>query len=177
MTQPTKASRPERFTSIVVDTNVWLDYYLGFREGNRDACAFLTAANSAGVNLLCAVTTTKDLFYLIAADFKRDWRNRHGGQLDEEGTATSRATAWACLQHLKSIATAVGCDQSDVWLACAQRPLHDDYEDNLVVAAAQRAHADCLVTNDEQLLRHSPVATLSCRDATTYLRAMTDATR
>ncbi len=54
-------------------------------------------------------------------------------------------------------------------------PLHDDYEDNLVVAAAQRSRADCLVTNDEKLLRHSPVATFSCRDAAIYLRAMADA--
>ena len=54
-------------------------------------------------------------------------------------------------------------------------PLHDDYEDNLVVAAAQRSRADCLVTNNEKLLRHSPVATLSCRDAAIYLRAMADA--
>ena len=102
MTQTTRASKPGRFASIVVDTNVWLDYYLGFREGNRDACELLTAANRAGVNLLCAVTTTKDLFYLIAADFRRDWRSRHGGQLSEEGVAASHTTAWACLKNLKN---------------------------------------------------------------------------
>ena len=33
----------------------------------------------------------------------------------------------------------VACDQADVWMARKQRCLHEDYEDNLVVAAAQRA--------------------------------------
>lgn len=40
------------------------------------------------------------------------------------------------------------------------------------VAAAQRAHADCLVTNDQNLLKHSPVAALSCTDALAYLQAL-----
>ena len=102
MMQASDTSKPGRFASIVVDTDVWLDYYLGFREGNRDACELLAAANRAGVNLLCAVTTIKDLFYLTAADFKRDRRSRHGGQLNEEGVAASHATAWACLKNLKN---------------------------------------------------------------------------
>lgn len=100
--QASETSKPGRFASIVVDTDVWLDYYLGFREGNRDACELLAAANRAGVNLLCAVTTIKDQFYLTAADFKRDRRSRHGGQLNEEGVAASHATAWACLKNLKN---------------------------------------------------------------------------
>ena len=66
--------------------------------------------------------------------------------------------AWSCLSVMDEIATAVACDQADVWMARKQRCLHEDYEDNLVVAAAQRACADCLVTNDQNLLKHSPVA-------------------
>lgn len=57
-------------------------------------------------------------------------------------------------------------------LSAAQRCLHEDYEDNLVVAAAQRARAGCLVTNDQNLLKHSPVAVLSCTDALAYLQAL-----
>ena len=57
-------------------------------------------------------------------------------------------------------------------MARKQRCLHEDYEDNLVVAAAKRAHADCLVTNDQNLLKHSPVAALSCTDALAYLQAL-----
>ena len=73
---------------------------------------------------------------------------------------------------MDEIATAVACDQADVWMARKQRCLHEDYEDNLVVAAAQRANADCLVTNDQNLLKHSPAAALSCADALAYLQAL-----
>lgn len=70
------------------------------------------------------------------------------------------------------IATAVGCDQSDVWLARKRRRLHGDFEDNLVLSAADRAKADLFVTNDEQLLRHAPVAAMGVRDAVAYLQSL-----
>ena len=59
-----------------------------------------------------------------------------------------------------------------VWLACKYRQVHDDFEDDLLIAAAQRAQADYLVTNDERLLKHAPVAALSARDALAALRAL-----
>lgn len=34
-----------------------------------------------------------------------------------------------------------------------------------MLAAARRAKADCLVTNDDALFRHAPVAALSVDDA------------
>lgn len=155
---------------MVIDTNVWLDYFLGFRAGHRDAVELLNIANELEIAPLCAATTTKDLFYLISADFKRAYRCSHGGALTPEGAAAASEVAWACLKNLEEIATVVGCDQSDVWLARVQRSLHEDYEDNLVIAAVQRADADWLVTNDETLVRHSPVAALTCQDALAYLR-------
>ena len=161
------AGRPK---SVVIDTNVWLDYFLGFRAGHRDAVELLDLANGLGIAPLCSATTTKDLFYLISFDFKREYRRRHDGALTAEGAAAASEVAWACLKNLEEIATVVGCDQSDVWLARVQRSLHEDYEDNLVIAAVQRADADWLVTNDDALVRHSPVAALMCQDALAYLR-------
>lgn len=157
---------------MLIDTNVWLDYYLGFRTGHRSALALLDMANNLDILLLCAVTTTKDLFYLIAADFKHSYRQAHDGLLTPEGARAATEVAWACLRNLEEVATAVGCDQSDVWLARAQRSLHEDYEDNLIIAAAQRADADLLVTNDAGLVRHSPVAALTCDDALKYLNGL-----
>ena len=49
--------------------------------------------------------------------------------------------------------------------------LHADFEDDLVIAAALRAKADYLVTNDEGLLRHCPVAALDARDMVALLEA------
>ena len=57
---------------------------------------------------------------------------------------------------MRKQATAVGADESDLWTACNLRSVHNDLEDNLVVAAAQRADATYLVTNDEALIKHAP---------------------
>lgn len=38
-----------------------------------------------------------------------------------------------------------------------------------MLAAAQRSKATLLVTNDEKLLKHSPVAALDVRDALSWL--------
>ena len=159
----------ETWHALVIDTNVWLDYFLGFRTGSPAARDLFCAANRAGVDLLYAATSSKDLFYLICSDFKRDYRLRHGSEHAEEGARAASEVAWSCLAVMGEMATAVACDQSDIWLAQKYRGLHEDYEGNLVVAAVQRAHADCLVTNDQGLIRHSPVAALSCVDALAYL--------
>ena len=66
---------------------------------------------------------------------------------------------------MRDIACAVAADESDIWMACRQRALTDDLEDNLVIAAAQRARARFLATNDATLLRHAPVTALSAADA------------
>ena len=58
----------------------------------------------------------------------------------------------------------MGADSSDVWLARKYQRIHADFEDCMVLAAAQRAKADYLVTSDEALLRHAPVAALSVDD-------------
>ena len=51
------------------------------------------------------------------------------------------------------------------------RSVHGDFEDNLVLAAAERANATYLVTNDEQLIKHAPVTALTPHAALVYLRA------
>lgn len=157
-------------SSLLIDTNVWLDFFLGFRPGHEHAVGLFNESNEADVSLLYAVTSTKDVFFLISSDFKREARRRDG-YLDESAAHAAEQAAWACLESMASIATAVGCDQSDVWVARKHRPLHGDYEDDLVIAAARRSKAGCLVTNDERLLRHSPVAALSPADARALLRA------
>lgn len=151
--------------SILIDTNVWIDFYLGGRPGHAAARELLLKASAAGVQLLHAVSSTNDVFFLVAADFKRAARRQGGGTLTESAAAAAEATAWACLENMTAISTTVGCDQSDVWLARKYRRLHADYEDDLIIAAAMRAKASLLVTNDEQLIRHSPVATLSVESA------------
>lgn len=131
----------------------------------------MSAAADAGANLLYAVSSSKDLYYLIAANFKQAARRMSGGALAPGEAEAADELAWGCLKNMSELASAIGCDQADVRVAAGLRGLQADYEDNLVVAAAMRAEADLLVTNDERLLRHCPVASLSAPDAVAWLRA------
>ena len=73
---------------------------------------------------------------------------------------------------LSQIATPVPCDLSDIWMASKQRELHNDYEDDLIIAAAMRVKTDLLVTNDTKLCSHAPVAAMSVENARKYLAAL-----
>ena len=154
--------------TLLLDTNVWISYYLGSRKDSVLAKRLLNLAVENDVQLAYAVTTAKDLFYLLAADCKRTFRAERG-ELTEDAAAAANELAWACVHHLSELAIAVPCDHTDVWMAHRQRRLHGDFEDDLVIAAAMRAKADLLVTSDESLLRHAPVAAVDVPDAIKYL--------
>lgn len=163
-------------SSLVIDTCVWVDNYLGTRPGSGEARSLLDAAIRLDIDLLYAITSAKDVHYLVAQVLKRE-QAREGAPLTPSLVAANKETAWACVENMERNATAVGLDASDVWLAHKFKPVHDDFEDNLVVAAARRAKADYLVTNDERLLRHSPVAALSPRDMLALLRSLAESRR
>ena len=70
------------------------------------------------------------------------------------------------MNTLHELGTAVGLDESDIWLAKKYRTIHNDFEDNLIIAAAQRANVTYLVTNDKKLIQHAPIAALTPEDVT-----------
>lgn len=155
---------------LLLDTNVWLDYYDAARPHHAESFALCSHAKRNDIPLLYAVHCAKDIFFLLNASLKRDILASKGA-LSESDALAAREAAWGALEHLRQEAFAVSADESDVWLASKYRGLHDDFEDNLLVAAAQRSHAAYLVTNDEQLVKHSPVPTLSPADALAALKA------
>ena len=148
---------------VLLDTNVWLDAFDGARPRSREANELIDACVRKGIDLLYAVGTARDVYYLVGASLKR--RVRAAGEALSEGrTGAISAYAAACVANMDEIATAVGADSSDVWLARKYQRVHADFEDCLVLAAAQRSKADYLVTSDEALLCHAPVAALSLGD-------------
>ncbi len=156
--------------SVMVDTCVWLDNYLGARPGADQSRAFIDRAAACDIELLYAVTSAKDVYYLVAATLKSEQRQQ-GIELTPAVLAADNETAWACVENMAENATAVGLDASDVWLAHRYKAVHRDFEDNLVVAAAQRAKTDYLVTNDERLIKHAPIAALAPADLLALLQA------
>jgi len=89
----------------------------------------------------------------------------------QESDATAiQEIAWSCIDNLSEIATAVGVDQSDIWLARKSRTFNGDFEDNLVLAAARRASVDFIVTSDLVLLKKATVAALTPQDMLAFLQ-------
>ena len=153
-------SQPSR---VLLDTNVWLDAFDAARSRSRAANELIDACVHKGIDLLYAVGAARDVYYLVGASLKRQARAA-GGVLSERQARAISAYAAACVANMDDVATAVGADSSDIWLARKYQRIHEDFEDCLVLAAAQRAKADFLVTSDVALLRHAPVAALSVDD-------------
>jgi len=150
------------------DTNVWLDYYIGSRRGHDKARDLIVRGINDGASFMIPSSCLGDFFYLCQADFKQALRTVHGTLSDSQALA-AQAGAWACVEHLLEVATVVGADHGDARIAAKHRVIHGDFEDDLVIAAAYRSRADCLVTSDEKLRRHSPVLTLDVDEAIAYL--------
>lgn len=149
---------------IVVDTNVWLDYLLGYRSNHPSAKAFVVEARRRDLPLVIPAHSVKDVFFLIQQQLKA--ANRANGKQSAEVAALSaRSAAWASVDLLMELAAVGPSDQSDAWIASRQRNVHDDYEDNLVVACAMRLDARLLVTNDKLLVKHAPVPALDAQHA------------
>ena len=151
--------------SLLIDTNVWLDYFLPDRAGGKEAIDLIVFAFEYEFPLLYPAAIVKDVFYVAVSTFKRIARAEKGS-LTQSDAVTATETAWGCVKSMRKQATAVGADESDLWTACNLRSVHNDLEDNLVVAAAQRADATYLVTNDEALIKHAPADALALLKAT-----------
>ena len=148
---------------LLLDTNVLLDMVVPNRAGHSAAVNLVSDALSAGFTLLYPARVLGDVFYIASSDAKR-LLVRDGLQVTDEMAHVCNAYAWDAIDKICAIATAVGEDESDVWMACKLRAINKDLEDCFVMAAARRAEADYLVTSDKGLHKHASVATVSPTD-------------
>ena len=122
------------------------------------------------IALLYAASSVKDVYYLLEEREKRRVR-ASGAEVTATIAAAVNEYAWGCVLSMGEMATVVPVDQSDLWIATKFRTVHEDLEDDLVLAAMERSQADFLVTSDETLLRKSPVAALSPHDLLALMTA------
>ena len=154
--------------AFLLDVNIWLDYFLPDRPRHGQALALIDGCSEAGFELLVSVASLSDLFYSLQACVKRTLRNREGergAHLSQEEAVFAREYAWACVDNLTENHTVVGADAGDAWVARKQRAVHQDFEDDLLIAVAYRVQPEFIITNDESLLRHSPYAAIDVADA------------
>ena len=148
---------------LMVDTNIWLDYFLNNRPGTECSTELIRRCVHDDIALLYAPHAIQDVFYNVGLAYKRSLREG-GIEVDETWGHAIMAQAWDCARTMSETATMAGVDVGDLWLAFKYGELHPDLEDDLVIAVAQRVKADYLVTNDRQLIAKSPVPTLAPAD-------------
>lgn len=146
-------------SKLLLDSNVWIDLFASDRPGRENAQALVSWAVDREVDLLYAAISIKDVYYLLEEREKRRMRAA-GKEITPASAAAINEYAWGCIRAMEEIATVVPVDQSDIWIATKYRSFHGDFEDGLLLAAVERSKADFLVTSDEILLRHAPVATV-----------------
>lgn len=154
---------------LILDTNIWIEANLGWRKGHKEANELIAFARNHGIELAYAITTVKDVYYLIGADLK--WKERkEKGALSQEAADAIAEISWAVTNNMNEVATPIGMDLADVWMARKLRSIHNDLEDNLVIAAGERANADYIVTSDAKLLANPHVHALTAADMLTHLQ-------
>ena len=137
---------------LLVDTNVWLDYYL--QEGAFDNVRRLVELAEAGkIDLLYAPTTAKDVFYILPRRLAR--RNVNGIN------ASFGPAAWACVEHMMQVATASPLSMAECEMARMLGKRMPDLEDNLIIASGDTADVDFVVTGDRCMLETMPEVCLT----------------
>ena len=124
--------------AIVVDKNIWLDFYLHERPLHEEAARFIRVAEKYNANLGTPADAVNEVFY------------------------TARAInnfAWGCVDHMTDLAISVPMDDRTAWLARHYRDITSDYEDASVLASCELCKANYLVTHDKRLAAQANIAT------------------
>ena len=154
---------------IMLDTNVLVDYYLG-REPGCSACKRIIELARDRHILYASASSLKDVYYLVGSTLKRAQRIE-GGALMEDAAVACADIAWSCVRNALDVVLVANAGQTETLDAFVLRSVHNDFEDDLVLASARAIHADLFVTGDASLAAHSPVGALTPQAAAALLES------
>ena len=144
--------------SIVVDKNIWLDFYLRERPQHEDAVHFIRTAERFEANLGTPADAVNEVFYIVGKCLKQKIRE-NGGVVDESTARSINDFAWQCVEHMTDLAVSIPMDDRTAWLTRHYREITSDYEDGSVLAACELCKARYLVTHDKKLAAQANIAT------------------
>lgn len=130
------------------DTNIWLYYFLGEDVYKHEIMDLIASGQDDGVDILFTPTTAKDLFYVLPRALRR------AGAIGPDETMGS--IAWSCLERMFELATPAPQSAAECHIARMLQPAISDFEDAMIIASAETAGADYIVTLDKELLRDMP---------------------
>lgn len=155
---------------IMLDTNVVVDYLMGRKPGCSDCAKLIALHRSAEIAVCVSALSLKDAFFLVSMQLKRMERQA-SGRLDESIAKAANEVAWSCIRQLAESTLVLPTGRAETLQALVFQPLHGDFEDDLIAATAKHSNVDYLVSNDEALVKHAPVACLTSSDMIALLES------
>ena len=139
---------------ILVDTNIWLDYFLARGKHHKAVSMFMAKVfEREDIALYVASLSLKDLAYQMSNLMKLDTK-KAGKEITPDIAAAARETAWGCVRNVLEKALVAPTGAAEVLGAFTYKRMHDDFEDDLVLAALDAADGHLLMTHDTKLARH-----------------------
>lgn len=157
--------------TLLIDTNVWLDYFDPARPAFKDAFELFDLCYAEDVELYYTAAGLTDVFFIIGMSQKHAIREERGQLTDSEASAINEL-AWGCIRHMHEAAMPLPQSPAILCEAFNLKAVYRDFEDDVVMATARLANIDFLVTNDRTLLTKATVPALSARDMVAYLRTL-----
>lgn len=154
---------------ILLDANIWMDLYFPDRAGHACANELIDLAFSMDADVHYAANTITDVFFLARATQKQALRSE-GLELTDGLSSAANEIAWGCIRNMYEVASPIPTSIPVLFLATKMKDVHPDFEDDVILASAQTADIDFLVTNDKGLLAKAIVPALSCEDMVAYLK-------
>jgi len=114
--------------SVVLDTNVLLDYFSSARPEHETADDLMHELVAANTTLYVVATSLKDLYYIL---------RRMGGE------SAARQATTAVIRSMTLLPVDANCCQS------ALTSSEPDFEDGIIRAAAEAAHVTYLISRDK----------------------------
>lgn len=155
-------------STLLLDTNYWLDLFLPDRPGYVDAAKFIEYAIVHDLNLVYAGVSAKDVFYIVQRRLKQ-MAVEEEGELSQEAAIASNESAWACVNYMTEWAAAAPVGEAQIWFAQRFKKIHSDFEDDLIIGVLETCKADYLVTSDRNLAKKAPVGAFSPKEMLEYL--------
>lgn len=157
---------------IVLDTNVWVDYYINRDIKSKAIIRLMSAIEDHGSMLATTDGICKDVFYVISTEMKQDDNGNVVLGEDWAIAESAREAAWACIRDMTRRSINIPGTSSDPMRAITLRDIHDDFEDNLLIAVCEYNDVRMIVSSDKKLQRHSPIKCMSIEEATKYLACL-----
>lgn len=149
----------QRGLKLLIDTNVWLEYFL--ERSNRSASwDAIRKAHELYDLMTITPNITKDVFFTVASDLKGRMRE-DGLEITSGLDGGSNVAAWACLKLMQELALVLNVGMPEHYGAMKLAEQYPDYEDNLLLATAYNNKLDYIITNDKRLLKNEVVAAIT----------------